>query len=180
MRKELPGIGLLCLLLALGLGAAGCAGTAAGVKPTAALGPQDLSGYTSLRVDVTKAEGVAVESAEAERISKRIVEAIGKKQPGRFQSVNGDAAGQPTLHATVQLTRYDKGNAFARAMLAGLGRIHIDGKVSLKDPAKDAPLGEYEVNKTFAWGGLYGSLTSIEDVEVGFAEGVADAILGQR
>jgi Domain of unknown function (DUF4410) len=180
MRKRQPGLGILCLLLVLGLGAAGCAGSAAGVKPAVGIGPQDLSGYTSLRVDVTKAEGVAVESAEAERIGKRIVEAIGKKQPGRFQSVNGDGAGQPTLHATVRLTRYDKGNAFARAMLAGLGSMHIDGKVSLKDPAKDANLGDYEVNKTFAWGGIYGASTSIEDVEVGFAEGVADAILGKK
>jgi hypothetical protein len=168
------------VILVLGLGAAGCAGTAAGVKPAVGMGPQDLSGYSSLRVDVIKAEGVTVESAEAERIGKRIVEAIGKKQPGRFKSVNGEQTEQPTLHATIQLTRYEKGNAFARAMLAGLGRMHIDGKVSLKDPAKDASLGEYEVNKTFAWGGIYGASTSIEDVEVGFAEGVADAILGKR
>src|SRR5262249_50875123 len=158
-----------CVILVLGLGAAGCAGTAAGVKPAVGMGPQDLSGYTALRVDVTKADGVAIESAAAERIGKRIGEAIGKKEPGRFKSVNGDQTEQPALHATVQLTRYDKGSAFARAMLAGLGGIHIDGKVSLKDAAKDAPLGEYEVNKTFAWGGIYGASTSIEDVEVGFA-----------
>ena len=38
-------------------------------------------------------------------------------------------------------------------------------------------LGEYEVKKTFAWGGIYGASTKIEDVEAGFAEGVADLIL---
>ncbi len=62
------------------------------------------------------------------------------------------------------MTRYDKGSAFARFMLAGLGQIHVDATVSLRDPARDVSLGEYEVNKTFAWGGIYGASTTIEDV----------------
>ena len=77
------------------------------------------------------------------------------------------------------MTRYDEGSAFARAMLAGLGQIQIDGKVSLRDRAQDALLGEYEVNKTFAWGGVYGASTTIRDVEEGFAQGVATLILGE-
>ncbi len=51
------------------------------------------------------------------------------------------------------LTRYDKGNAFARAMLAGLGQIHIDGKVKL--------------------------LEMPEDIEMTLVDGVASALTGQ-
>src|SRR5262245_32660881 len=88
MLNRDSGIGALGLLVAIGLVAAGCAGSAAGVRPTGMPGPQDLGGYAYLRLDVTKADGVEVGSAETERITKRIVEAIEKKQPGRFKSVN--------------------------------------------------------------------------------------------
>lgn len=77
----------------------------------------------------------------------------------------------------VRVTRYDKGNAFARFMLAGLGQIHIDATISvLVLPSRDK-VAEFKIDKTFAWGGLYGSATSIQDVEDGFAEGVAEAVI---
>jgi len=164
--------------------AAGCAGTAASVRPTeSSQRPLDLTGYRSLSVEVTKADGITVAGTDMERIAGRIVEAIRKKQPDRFSEVNLKAPSDPATPAilmTVQLTRYDKGNAFARAMFAGLGQMHVDATVTLRDSAKGATLGEYEVKKTFAWGGIYGAATKIEDVEVGFAEGVADVILGPK
>jgi hypothetical protein len=78
----------------------------------------------------------------------------------------------------VQVATYDEGNAFARLMLAELGQMHIEGTVTLRDDATKAVVGEYEVSKTFAWGGVYGASTKIEQVQGGFAESVAAVIAG--
>lgn len=171
------------LVAGIVLAAAGCAGSAGGVRPTAALPPAgELDRYRVLQVEVTKVDGVEVGSTETERIMRRVIEAIQKKAPERFAEINGKPGEgtQPRLQMSVELTRYDKGSSFARFMLAGLGQIHIDGRVKLTESPNDTPLAVYEVTKTFAWGGIYGGSTSIEDVEVGFAEGVADAILGRK
>jgi hypothetical protein len=78
------------------------------------------------------------------------------------------------------LTRYDKGNAFARAMLAGLGEIHIDGEVTLIELPERNQVGKFSISKTFAWGGIYGGTTSMDDIEQTFADGVAAAVTGQK
>jgi hypothetical protein len=44
-------------------------------------------------------------------------------------------------------------------MLAGLGQIHIDADVILREYEKNESLAKYEVKKTFAWGGIYGGAT---------------------
>lgn len=41
-------------------------------------------------------------------------------------------------------------------------------------------VGEFTLKKTFAWGGVYGAATSIEDIEDTFADGVAAAVTGQK
>lgn len=171
-------VGLLVLIVT------GCASTEASVRPTGVVPTTaDISGYRTLSLEVTKSDGVETLDIEVKRIEARIIKAIRTRQPDRFHEIQINRPADPAasvLHATVQLTRYDKGNAFARFMLAGLGQVHIDAKVTLKDHAKDAVLGEYDVNKTFAWGGIYGGSTRIEDVEAGFAEGVAAVILNAR
>ena len=163
--------------------AAGCASTGASVRPAEpALQPPDLARYRHLVLEVTRGEGVTVSDTELERVRARIVETVRVQQAERFQEIGAVAPGDPeipVLSVTVQLTRYDKGSAVARAMLAGLGQIHIDARVTLKDRARDAVLGEYEVTKTFAWGGIYGATTTIENVEAGFAQGVAALVLGR-
>ena len=49
-------------------------------------------------------------------------------------------------------TEYDKGDAFARAMLAGLGQIHIAAKVLLTDVTTGRSVASFEASKTFASG----------------------------
>lgn len=78
----------------------------------------------------------------------------------------------------VDMTRFDKGNAFARAMLAGLGQIHLAANVTVTDPA-GTRLQAFKVEKTFAWGGIYGGTTRIDDVEPAFAEAIAAQLTGQ-
>jgi hypothetical protein len=40
---------------------------------------------------------------------------------------------------------------------------------------EERKVAEFTADKTFAWGGIYGGSTSMEDVEHGFAEGIAEA-----
>lgn len=69
------------------------------------------------------------------------------------------------LGLVLEVTNYDQGNAFLWFLLAGLGQIHIDGKLTLENSGRTEPLAKYEVNKTFAWGGILGGTTTIETVE---------------
>jgi hypothetical protein len=41
-------------------------------------------------------------------------------------------------------------------------------------------LEEFDMQKTFAWGGVYGASTSIEEIEDTFADGVAATVTGQE
>ena len=78
------------------------------------------------------------------------------------------------------IRKYEEGNAFARAMLAGLGKMHIDADVMLTDPVSNEQMAVYDVTKGFAWGGIYGAATGIRDIEDGFAKAVAAAIGGKK
>lgn len=138
-----------------------------------------LDRYTELTVDLTEGAGINLLPMDKQRLLERIVTRVKVKAPSRFAEINSPAPNGSVLHAIVQLTRYDEGNNFARFMLAGLGQIHIDANVSLQDGRNQAELRKYLITKTFAWGGYYGLLTRITDVEEGFTEGVVSAILGE-
>ncbi|NOT57566.1 MAG: DUF4410 domain-containing protein [Deltaproteobacteria bacterium] len=109
-----------------------------------------------------------------------IIKNIRTEVPNRFQTINQASPGPSTLNATVMIKRYEEGNAFARLMLAGLGQIHIDADIVLSEEGTKESLAQYEVSKTFAWGGMYGGLTDIMDVEDGFAKAVATSIVGRK
>jgi hypothetical protein len=40
-------------------------------------------------------------------------------------------------------------------------------------------LEEFDMQKTFAWGGIYGASTSMDEIEDTFADGVAATVTGQ-
>jgi hypothetical protein len=129
----------------------------------------DSNDTAVVKVDTT--QGVAVIDSEKQRLSQRIKQAIDAEK--KKSAVPGD---KREYELDVLLTRYEKGNAFARGMLAGLGQMHIDGHIAVLALPDKAKIGEFDVKKTFAWGGLYGAATSIETVEEGFANGVAEAV----
>ena len=56
--------------------------------------------------------------------------------------------------------------------MAGLGQIRLEGDVTILDPATGQVTGRYKVEKQFAFGGIYGAATSMQDVEKGFAKSV--------
>lgn len=152
----------------------GCAGTAPKAKFVDNQRPEVyIDADDSAVVSVVGAAGVEVHDYERERIAQLISHRIEEKK------ASNAADGQAKDYlVSVELTRYEKGNAFARAMLAGLGRIHIDANVDVSDAKTNDTLSKFEIDKTFAWGGMYGGTTRIEDIEPAFAEGVAATLTG--
>ncbi len=123
-----------------------------------------------------KATNVAVTPADLDRITALIRAEMEARNASHILpegSPEGAVVG-------VTLTSYNEGNAFARAMLAGLGQIHIDGDVVVTDRKSGAVMASYKVSKHFAFGGIVGAVTSIQDVEKGFARSVAEAVLPSK
>jgi hypothetical protein len=167
---------LLAVLIALATGCASSAGTAKAIGGTT---HPDTTRFTKLSITAGTKGDVTLSAADQDRIVQLIAARIKERAMTRFSEVGVLPAAPDTLHVRVAFTRYDEGNAFARFMLAGLGQIHIDAEVTLAEGDGSALLGRYMVTKTFAWGGLYGVATSIKDVEAGFADAVADVVLGK-
>ena len=161
--------------LATALLAAGCASTPPHAKFTAQSGTRAMMRSTDTSsIAVEAGKGVVMADFEKARVTERIKMKLAEKE-----ALNPAAADPHSYQVDVTITRYEKGNAFARAMLAGLGQIHIDADVKVYAmPAHDS-VEAFTVQKTFAWGGIYGSSTTMEDIEQTFAESVANALTGQ-
>lgn len=154
----------------------GCASTA----PKAAYSQkiaveQQVTAPDQAAVKVDAASGVNMLESEKTRLGEKIKLKIDDRKATHKR--DGDAR---SYSVELMVTRYEKGNAFARAMLAGLGQIHIDGDVALYLLPEHTKVGEFHMTKTFAWGGVYGGATSMEDIETTFADGVAAAVTGQE
>lgn len=162
----------ISLAFVLLLACYGCAtsGGGAEVRTPLAAGT-DLTSFRALELEVAPGNGVTVPPGVEDRIHMEIAARVSQKAPGRFAQ-----GGAPTLEADLTLTRYDEGSAFLRFLLAGLGQAHIDGVLVLRSAG--VPIAEYDVNKTFAWGGIYGAATEMSEIEQGFAERAAILIVG--
>ena len=124
----------------------------------------------------TSRGGANVSVLDAERA--RIAQLIEAKIAAKKTAILGSGE-KKTYEVEVTLTRYEKGSSVARLMLAGLGQIHIDAVVRVYVDPDKRKVGEFTIKKTFAWGGIYGGSTSMEDIEVTFAGGIAAALTGQ-
>ena len=165
---------LLCGILV------GCASSSGSHKLlTPSFSSDQISKYSSLQIVVSSKGDAQVSQLDKNRISDQIVKDIQEDAPSRFEVLNQASPNVPTLEASVEIKRYDEGDAFARFMLAGLGQIHIDADVILSDLVTKERFAQYEVTKTFAWGGIYGGFTGIKEVEAGFCKAVSDSILGK-
>jgi hypothetical protein len=130
-----------------------------------------------LVLEVQNNADVALTPIDKERILAHIIANLHKEYPARFKEINAANQAPSKLQVIVNIVRYDKGSAFGRFMLAGLGAMHIDADIILNDLDTKQYLAKYECKKTFAWGGLYGGSTKIEDIEEGFSKAVAAAIV---
>ena len=161
------------LLMLVGLLAA-CAGSTGAYRRVGADGAK-LAALRAERmaVEVDAARGVPVTEAERQRIAVLVARYLPEDCPAAPPVA---ADGPADVIARILITRYDKGNAFARAMLIGLGQIHIEGRLTLEEARSGRALARYDLSKTFAWGGFYGGFTRMEDVEHGFARAAVAAI----
>ena len=125
----------------------------------------------TVQTEVSAAPNVPIAQDEKTRLANQITNDI------RSRAAQNARASR-SYQIVVLVTRYDKGNAFARSMLAGLGQMHIDGTVSVFTPPGNK-IGEFTINKTFSWGGIYGASTTIKTVEAGFAKAVADTVIAK-
>ncbi|MEP2830610.1 DUF4410 domain-containing protein [Parvibaculum sp.] len=150
---------------------AGCADSVSKPVPVMALAPEQQSALRIAEVKAEAAPGVDISQYDLDRIAQKLKSELELRAAEMM-------AGDEDLSSTtmkVVFTEYDAGNAFARAMLAGLGQIEIDADVFLID--KDGKtVAQYEVSKDFAFGGIYGASTNIQDVEVGFIKSVVEIV----
>lgn len=92
---------------------------------------------------------------------------------------NNSGAGS---HDVPFLQNRHSGGRYARSHGPDRLRYHgtLEGVVSVFEMLGHTAVGEFTLKKTFAWGGIYGAATSIEDIEDTFADGVAAAVTGQK
>jgi hypothetical protein len=162
-------VGLLGALSVLA-GLSACAGDVARPEAVTAIAAEQRANLQIADVSAEAAPGVAMTRLDMDRITERI-----KAEVVAERSKSGADAGTPrNVNLKLIYTQYDEGSRFARFMLIGLGQIHIDADLTVLDATTGESLGQYTVSKDFAFGGLYGAATSIEDVEKGFARSVAE------
>ena len=170
-------IGLLVLAVIIVMPIVGCASTKGSYSPiTSVTEGADLAKYSDVVIEVKNNPDVSLTTTDDNRIKTLIVANLRTEYPNKFREINPAKPNSQTLQAIVNITKYDKGNSFARLMLAGLGSMQIKADIILNDLANRQCLGKSECKKTFAWGGLYGGSTKIEDIEEGFAKAAAASI----
>jgi hypothetical protein len=175
LHPNIKNVLLTTTLLGAALLLAGCATSAPSANFTQEIAPASrMQANDEAKIVVTAATNVVVEEYDKQRIAQRIQSLLDAKK------ISNPAIGEKKdYEVDVTLTKYERGSAFARAMLAGLGQIHVNGLVQVYLLPNREKVGEFTINKTFAWGGIYGASTSIEDAELGFAQGIVDALTGQ-
>lgn len=133
----------------------------------------DANDVVAVKLDL--ASKVEMTQIDQQRLTKLISKQIDSKKRENVQ-----AAEPKQYEFDVTITQYEKGNAFARLMLAGLGQIHLDGHIIVWSLPAREKYAEFKVEKTFAWGGLVGASTHIEEVEPAFAESIANAVVDSQ
>jgi hypothetical protein len=131
----------------------------------------DFSKYKSLLVRTTT-EGAAAPAAAQVRIKNFVTKELVDCCVQRFSRITMDSNEPHDLVLNLKLTVYDEGNRFARFRLAGLGSMQIHAQVEVIEGESARVLTAGEAGKTFAWGGIYGAATGIEDIEKDFAKEV--------
>jgi hypothetical protein len=176
MKEKLKELPFVTASLAFSILLGGCATTAPNANFSASLASGEaVDSNDKVEVALSRAREVELPSYDMERLKVRIAEKI-EFERGLVGGVNKAR----NIKIEVFVTKYDKGSVVARAMLAGLGQMHIDCRVKIIDKDKGVVLGDFNIDKTFAWGGIYGAVTSMEDIEHGLADGIAKAVCATK
>jgi hypothetical protein len=158
------------------LGLSGCASTTPKPQYSHELVAEARVGQPDhAEVAIDAPEGLKILPDEERRLAEKVKVKIDARK------VTNLRGGEPRSYEVyLHVTRYDKGSAVGRFLLAGVGQIHIEGKIDVYQLPAHTLVGEFDLKKTFAWGGFYGAFTSMEDIENTFADGVAAAVTGQQ
>jgi hypothetical protein len=149
---------------------AGCAGSVSAPEPVQAMSAGQKSALKIGAITADADSNVQMSDSDFGLVVQKVQGYIDATKPGLI------ADGAPgAAKMNIHFTRFDRGSAFARAMLIGLGQIRIEATVTLTDPS-GATVGQYKVSKDFAIGGAIGATTTVEDVEDGFAKSVAEIV----
>jgi hypothetical protein len=156
----------------LGLSLAGCAGDVS--KPTALqdLTPAQKASLHLSDVTADAAAGVEMGDTDFDAVCQKVKAYAQEEAPAVMAAA---PAGTSAYKMQIHFTKFDRGSAFARAMLIGLGQIKIEATVNLVDTS-GATVASYNVSKDFALGGIAGATTTVADVEDGFAKSVVEIV----
>jgi hypothetical protein len=166
-----------------------CASTPGSIETVTPIADRTvLSKYEMLVISADATPVAQCTSADLSRITQLTKAKVEELAPARFKTIGVAGPGEdasatgaePYLNADLTLTCYERGDAAARFLMAGLGQMQISGELTLSEQPVDRPVGRYNIDKSFAWGGVYGATTDIEDIEAAFAEAAAEAILGEQ
>lgn len=174
-----------CGLGGVVLGAALLSGCTVGTVEMAAydwhmpLRKSAMEKYHQVRVNVSAGEGVQLPPSTRERLAVRISECFSSASGGKLMPVALDRTGEGTLDAQVSITRYDDGVLFARSSFREPESMNIDGEVILSDGLSKERLAVFGVSQTYDRSRTFAGLTTIDELEPLFAQGVVDGITQQ-
>jgi hypothetical protein len=164
----------LAAIAALGATLTACAGSVSTPVPVQDMTSAQRASLHISDVSADAAQGIEMSDTDFEFICDKVKGYIQAQSPATMEA---PPAGASAVTMKIHFTQFDRGNAFARAMLIGLGQIRIEATVDLVD-ASGKSIAEYNVSKDFALGGMIGATTSVNDVEDGFAKSVAAIMKG--
>jgi hypothetical protein len=126
----------------------------------------------NVNTQVTPSDGRMPEM-ESSALADKITQAVqAMAQPG---------SGSPNSYElSVNITRYTKGSGFIRTAMPGMGQMHLDGVVSVYQMPTRIPVGEFAINKAFAFGGLYDLMVNMNTISNTFAQAVAKTVCQGR
>jgi hypothetical protein len=166
--KLFPRCWIVVVGVALAITLNGCATSGGRPTYTKTLQPESrITASDRVSVEIVPGPEVKIAKYERERFEQTIESTI-RSHAG----VSGHGARDYKIVVTIN--KYEKGSAFARAMLAGLGQMHIDAAVAVYQMPGRKLVGEFKMDKTFSWGGVYGASANIETVEEDFAKSLAE------
>src|SRR5437588_445978 len=121
MQRDIAAVSVTLIVLGL----IGCASDAPNVRYAQRMRPETrILQNDEVRAAIIPSSGVTISPYERDRFAEQIVRAV------RI-TAHGGARTPSAYDIQVQLTKYNKGSAAARFILAGLGQIHIVGNVSV-------------------------------------------------
>ncbi len=151
---------------------AGCAGSVSAPTPVQSLSNEQRASLHLADVTADAASGVEMGDSDFDLVCQKVKDDVQKESPNVMATApDGASAYKMQIH----FTKFDRGSALGRAVLIGLGQIRIEATINLVD-ANGATAASYKVSKDFAFGGIIGAVTSVEDVEEGFAKSVAEIV----